>query len=502
MQNCTAKLINESGRERWDIDLADSVVRLLIVDRDPAPMLMKPREGFSVTAYRLQTAVTAAAALESVRTDPPEIILLNPQLSDRCGLELHKEIRRIEPRIPVIFITSTRSANVAIKAMKQGAFDCLFKPLEGRQLQRVLDSALKAARELGDDVEHTIAPTESEPEGDLRGSSDVMREVYKSIGLVAAQDVNVLITGESGTGKELVARAIFQNSARSESPFLALNCAAIPENLLESELFGHEKGAFSGADRRRIGKFEQYNGGTILLDEIGDMPLNLQAKILRLLQEQTFERVGGNETIRTDVHLIASTHRDLKALSAEGKFRPDLYYRLCVFNIHLPPLRERVGDLDILAHYFLTRYSREMGRETQKFAPEAMERLRRHHWPGNIRELQSVLRRALLRSTSQVLLASSLPSLSEIPPETSPVQPPTLGNFDINTFLHQRLTPEASDLYADLHREVDRHSLARVMTFAGGNQHMASRVLGIARQTLRTKLRETGLQVSQSSENA
>ena len=369
MRNCTANLINASARERWDIDLADSVVHLLIVGSDPAAMLMKLREGFSVKAYRVQTAVTGAAALESVRTDPPNIILLNPQLPDRCGLELHKEIRRIEPRVPVIFITSTRSANVAIKAMKQGANDCLFEPLEGRQLRRAIDSALQAARELGDDVEQTIAPTESEPEGDLRGSSDVMREVYKSIGLVAAQDVNVLITGESGTGKELVARAIFQNSARSESPFLALNCAAIPENLLESELFGHEKGAFSGADRRRVGKFEQYNGGTILLDEIGDMPLNLQAKILRLLQEQTFERVGGNETIRTNVHLIASTHRDLKAWSAEGKFRPDLYYRLSVFNIHLPPLRERGGDLDILAQHFLARYSREMGRETQRFAP-------------------------------------------------------------------------------------------------------------------------------------
>src|SRR5208282_5482743 len=213
-----------------------------------------------------------------------------------------------------------------------------------------------------------------------------MREVYKDIGRVAEQDVTVLIGGESGTGKDLVARAIYQHSSRGRGPFLAINCAAIPEHLLESELFGHEKGAFTGADRRRIGKFEQCHGGTLFLDEIGDMPLATQAKILRLLQEQSFERVGGNETIRTDVRLIAATHRDLLSWSTEGKFRADLYYRIGVFTIHLPPLRERGEDLQLLVQHYLRRASRELGREIREVAPEALERMRGYSWPGNIRE--------------------------------------------------------------------------------------------------------------------
>src|ERR1700690_2058278 len=236
-----------------------------------------------------------------------------------------------------------------------------------------------------------------------------MEEVYKAIGRVAAQDVPVLITGESGTGKELIARAIYQHSRRSRGPFLALNCAAIPENLLESEVFSHEKGAFTGADRRRIGRFEQCNGGTLFLDEIGDMPVALQGKMLRVLQEQTFERVGGAETIRTDVRLIAATHRDLKVWSEEGKFRPDLYYRLGVFTIHLPPLRERDDDLLMLVQYYLRRFNRELGREIRDVTPEVLERLRGYAWPGNVRELQSVLKQALLQASGTVLLPTFLP---------------------------------------------------------------------------------------------
>src|SRR5262249_39715475 len=249
---------------------------------------------------------------------------------------------------------------------------------------------------------------------------------------VAAQDVPVLITGESGTGKELVARAIYQHGPRAQAPFLALNCAAIPESLLESELFGHEKGAFTGADRRRIGKFEQVSGGTLFLDEVGDMPLALQAKILRMLQEQAFERVGGNETVRTDVRLIAATHRDLKIWSEQGKFRPDLYYRLNVFTIHLPALRERGDDLQLLARHYLRRFSRELERKVQEAAPEALERLRGYSWPGNVRELQSVLKQAILRATGTVLLPAFLPELSGGPGEAGPAapaggRPPPLG---------------------------------------------------------------------------
>src|SRR5262249_37913832 len=240
------------------------------------------------------------------------------------------------------------------------------------------------------------------------GRCPAMGEVYKAIGRVADQNVIVLITGESGTGKELVARAIYQHSSRADKPFLAINCAAIPESLLESELFGHEKGAFTGADRRRIGKFEQCNGGTIFLDEIGDMPLATQGKILRLLQDQKFERVGGNETIQTDVRLIAATNRDLKSFSEQGKFRSDLYYRLSVFTIRLPPLRERGEDLPMLLSYYLRRCNRELTRDVREVAPEAMEQLRSYPWPGNIRELQSVIKQSLLRATGTALIPAFL----------------------------------------------------------------------------------------------
>jgi two-component system nitrogen regulation response regulator GlnG len=327
-----------------------------------------------------------------------------------------------------------------------------------------------------------------------------MREVYKAIGRVTAQNVPVLITGESGTGKDLIARAIYQHGFRAKAPFLALNCAAIPENLLESELFGHEKGAFTGADRRRIGKFEQVSGGTIFLDEIGDMPLALQAKMLRLLQEQTFERVGGNETIRTDVRLIAATHRDLKIWSEEGKFRPDLYYRLNVFAIHLPPLRERGEDLPLLVRHYLRHFSRELGREVQEAAPEALARLRSYDWPGNVRELQSVLKQAILQAHGGVLLPDFLPELPQALVEpAAPVSAPG-GSIDPGAFLRQRLSPDSRDLYREIHRELDRLVLPRVLEYTGGNQQRAALLLGITRRTLRAKLQDVGLHVAHALE--
>ncbi|MDB5303196.1 MAG: glnG 1, partial [Phycisphaerales bacterium] len=338
---------------------------------------------------------------------------------------------------------------------------------------------------------------DSDVDGAILGSCPAMREVYKAIGRVAGQDVTVLIAGETGTGKELIARAIYQHSSRAKAPFMALNCAAIPENLLESELFGHEKGSFTGADRRRIGKFEQCNHGTILLDEIGDMPLALQAKILRLLQEQSFERVGGNETVQTDVRLIAATHRDLKTLSAEGKFRADLYYRLSVFTVHLPPLREREEDLPMMVKHYLKRFSRELGREVHEIAPEAMDRLRGYSWPGNIRELQSVIKQALLQAHGSVLLPSFLSELSGSTAEGAAL---ANVNVDLEAFIRQRLQPDSRDLYAEAHGQMDRFLLAAVLDYTGGSQHQAARLLGIARQTLRLKLRDLGLRVTRSVE--
>src|SRR3954469_12281420 len=330
--------------------------RVLLIDDDAGLIHEQVRQAFPRPGYDVHVADTGTEGIASVRAGAPDVILLDLRLPDRSGLAVFEAIREIDARIPVIFITTAKTAGTAIEAMKQGAFDYLHKPLDLEQLQRVVDDALDVARRMRSPVrlaEASPAEVESEVDGALFGSDPSMLEIYKSIGRVAAQDVTVLITGESGTGKELVARAIYQHSARANAPFFALNCAAIPENLLESELFGHEKGAFTGADRRRIGKFEQYSGGTILLDEIGDMPLQLQAKILRLLQEQTFERVGGTETLRSDVRVLASTHRDLRAWSAEEKFRPDLYYRLSVFTIQLPPLRDRGQDLEQLVRHYV-----------------------------------------------------------------------------------------------------------------------------------------------------
>ncbi len=473
---------------------------LLVIDDDDFLIPQQVRRAFPPTYYRVEVARTGAAGLGIVRTEPPDVVLLDMLLPDQSGLEVYQEIRRLDARIPVIFITMAKKADAAIEAMRHGAHDYLFKPLDVQQLRQVVGEALEVAQRMRTQTVITETPLSSAADGDILGGSAVMCQVYKAIGRVAAQDVPVLITGESGTGKELVARAIYQHGPRAEEPFLALNCAAIPENLLESELFGPEKGAFTGADRRRIGKFEQCNGGTLFLDEIGDMPLALQAKILRVLQDQTFERVGGNETVRTDVRLIAATHRDLKAWSAQGKFRPDLYYRLGVFNIQLPPLRERGDDLSLLVQHYLRRYSGELGRAVREVAPEALERLRSYSWPGNIRELQSVIKQALLRASGPVLLPAFLPETLAEPGEAAST------SFDGDEpgveawVVRQRLGSDVRELYSDAHRQLDRLLLARVMEYTRGSQHQAARLLGIARQTLRLKFRELGLQVARSVE--
>lgn len=467
--------------------------QLLLIDDDPDLIVEQVRQAFPAPAHRLEVAATGADGLERVQAAPPDVILLDLRLPDQSGLEVYQQIRRIDARIPVIFVTLTKGADMAIEAMKQGAYDYLFKPLDLHQLRRVVGEALEVARRMHAPAVLAETASDTDVEGAIIGSCPAMREVYKAIGRVADQSFPVLITGESGTGKELVARAIYQHGPRAKAPFLALNCAAIPEQLLESELFGHEKGAFTGADRRRIGKFEQCHGGTIFLDEVGDMPLALQAKVLRLIQDQAFERVGGNETIRTDVRLIAATHRNLKAWSAEGKFRPDLYYRLGVFAIHLPPLRERSDDLALLVQHYLRRFSRELGREVYQVDPEALEQLRTYSWPGNIRELQSVLKQALLQATGTVLLPGFLPALPKEQGEGAS-QAPAGEEADMETFVvRHRIAPDVRDLYADIHRQLDRQLLVQVMKQTHGNVQQAALLLGIARQTLRLKLRDLGL---------
>jgi nitrogen regulation protein NR(I) len=465
------------------------VPHILLVDDDPAHIPGQVRQAFPAPRYRVEVATTGAEGLEQVRAGHPDVILLDLGLPDQSGLDVYQEIRRIDARIPVIFVTMVKGADAAIEAMRQGAYDYLFKPLDLQQLRRVVGEALDVARRMREPAVPAETLPEEDTGGAIVGSCPAMQEVYKAIGLVADQDVPVLVTGETGTGKELVARAIYQHGRRARAPFLALNCAAIPENLLESELFGHEKGAFTGADRRRIGRFEQCNGGTLFLDEIGDMPDKLQAKILRVLQEQTFERVGGNEPVATDVRIISATHRDLKRLVDGGTFRADLYYRLGVFTIHLPPLRERGDDLIILVQYFLRRFNRELGREVREVSPEAMTRLREYLWPGNLRELQSVLKQALLRASGATLLPGMLPELTAAAATTASPDAPA-GGSDLEGFVRRRLAEGSEELHEEAHRELDLILLPLVMEHTRGNQFQAAKVLGVARQTLRRRLRE------------
>src|SRR6201981_3329298 len=359
------------------------MANLLLIDDDPDLLRDRVNHVLPAPANRVEIAQTGAEGLKRVAATCPDVILLDLRLPDQSGLDILRQLRRIDARIPVVMVTVARSSDAAIEAMRHGAYDYLLKPIDLQKLDRVITEALKVPRLMREPAIVAETPPDEELPGEaIIGSCPGMQEAYKAIGRGADQTFPVLITGESGTGKELVARAIYQHGPRAKAPFLALNCAAIPENLLESELFGHEKGAFTGAERRRIGKFEQVSGGPLFLDEIGDMPPALQAKLLRLLQEQAFERVGGNETVRTDVRLIAATHRDLAAWSAEEKFRPDLYHRLSVFTIHLPPLRERGDDLPMLVQHYLRRFSCELGREVREVAPEALERLCSYSWPG------------------------------------------------------------------------------------------------------------------------
>jgi DNA-binding NtrC family response regulator len=467
------------------------MAHVLLIDDDLTFLPEQVRQAFPAPTHRVTSVATGALGIEQVRVFAPDVVLLDLRLPDQSGLTVYDAIRAIDARIPVIFVTGANTADAAIEAMKRGAFNYLRKPLDLQQLQDVVSEALDVAARMRLPV--MLSETSEDGEHDaLIGCGGAMLEACKTIGRVAAQDVAVLITGESGTGKELAARAVYQHSSRCKAPFLALNCAAIPENLLESELFGHERGAFTGADRRRIGKFEQCNGGTILLDEIGDMALPLQAKILRLLQEQVFERVGGNESVHTDVRVIAATHRDLRGLAAEGKFRADLFYRLAVCTIELPPLRERIDDLPVLVEHFLARYNREFAKDIRQIAPDAMALLRAHTWPGNVRELQSVLKQALLRARGNVLVAASLPELA---PTKRPSVPPS-NKLDLEAFIGHQLTLDTADIYGETHREVDRLLLTRILDHTHGNHRQAARLLGIARQTMRAKLKALGLRVT------
>ena len=467
---------------------------LLVVDDEPSIRHFF-RRAFPGPEVTLLTAASAAEGVAAVTRERPDVVVLDINLPDASGLETFRRIHRTDPKVPVIFITGHGTMATAIEAMRLGAYEYLLKPLELDQLSDLVERAFEISRLMRVPA---VIPEGGEAKEDveaLLGRCAAMQEVYKAIGRVAPQDVTVLILGESGTGKELAARAVYHYSNRAKGPFLAINCAAIPESLLESELFGHEKGAFTGADRRRIGKFEQAGGGTLFLDEIGDMTPLTQTKILRVLQGQEFERVGGSEPIRSDVRLIAATHRDLGAMVAAGAFRGDLFYRLNVFTIKLPPLRERGEDLAVLAEHFVKRSGRGLGKEVREVAPEALALLRRYPWPGNVRELQSAIKQALLQATGPVLLPEFLPAAIRDRGREGDAAPEAFDFGGLTGFVQDQLRAGSTSLYTDFQALTDRHLLTLVLHHTAGNLSRAARALGITRTTLRTKLNALGIPV-------
>ena len=481
--------------------------RLLVVDDEPSIQHAFIR-AFRDTGIQLDQAGSAAQAVELLAETSPDAVVLDVHLPDASGLETYHRIRNLDARVPVIMVTGHGTTDLAIQAISEGAFEYLLKPLDLAVLREVIDRAIRASRMMR--VPATLPEVDTAPapiSGDtLIGRCPPMQEVYKSIGRVARQDVTVLIRGESGTGKELVARAIYQHSKRADKPFMAINCAAIPDSLLESELFGHEKGAFTGADHKHIGRFEQCHGGTIFLDEIGEMSPMTQAKILRLIQEQCFERVGGTTTVKTDVRLISATNADLEAMSDDGRFRKDLYFRLNVFSIHLPPLRERGGDLRLLIEHYLRRLGNDLGKPDPKIDESAMSLLEAYTWPGNVRELQSVLKQSLLQANGSVLLPDFLPESVRMTTmgskEDLPVTNSTTGT-DWDAFVGSRIAHGSENLYAESLELMERELLVRVLRHTEGNQVQAARILGITRGSLRNKIRSLNIEIARSvwSEN-
>jgi nitrogen regulation protein NR(I) len=458
--------------------------RLLIVD-DEQNLLYSLESALESDNLEVFTAKSGQQGLDAIAIHRPDALLVDIRLPDMTGLDLLASVRRLDPRLPVLVMTAFATTETTIEAMKQGAFDYLTKPVDIHQIREMVGKAMEARR-----LAVTPAPIGEEP-GDMDadriiGRSALMQQVYKSIGRFAGQDASVLILGESGTGKELVARALFHHSDRGGKPFLAINCAAIPENLLESELFGHEKGAFTGADRQRIGKLEQVRDGTLFLDEIGDMPVSLQPKLLRVLQENTFERLGGGETIRVEARIITATNQNLSELVASGRFRQDLLYRLNGVTITLPSLRDRKEDIPELAVYFIRRFAAKAGKEPPVLAPDTLNALMNHEWPGNIRELENVIRYSVIQASSRVITPECLPTLSTSLVAVSP--PGAEAQLDLASLVRHLLQAKYSDIYKRISLEADRIILSEVLKHTQGNQVQASELLGISRNTLRSKL--------------
>ncbi len=470
--------------------------KLLLVD-DEVDVQYTFRRIFDGSSIELFTATSGEEGLKLISKVRPDLVIMDIRMGGMNGLETLRRLRRLDAKLPVIMMTAYGTTQTAIEAMKLGAFDYLLKPFEVPKLKEIVGRAIKAARDMRQVVSYQpLLETEDYDLG-IIGRTEAMQSVFKTIGQLANSDATVLITGESGTGKELVARAIYHHSRRSQNPFLAINCAAIPENLLESELFGHEKGAFTGAAGQRVGKFEQCDGGTLFLDEIGDMSPATQTKILRVLQSGTFERVGGNHSVTVNVRIIAATNKVVERAVAAREFREDLFYRLNVVRVELPALRERAGDIPLLVSYFLRKHARDEAKMPQTVSPEALEALARHTRPGNVRELENVIRRAGVMAKGEVLLLADLPpelqgmkrresavprvSVAEVVDSpTPPTQPEALANA---LFRWARTDPSRKVIPT-----VERELIIQALTETKGNQVRAAKLLGITRATLRKRV--------------
>jgi nitrogen regulation protein NR(I) len=472
------------------------VSTILIIDDDDQLRISFERL-LKEEGYGVRTAASGEAGIRMIADAIPDLVLLDVRLPGMSGLEAFKQIHRIEPKLPVIIMTAFGTTETAIEATKMGAFDYVIKPFDVPKMLSTIRQALEAGRFMRSPVDMDASPNKTQGEA-IIGKSPARQEVYKAIGRVSATDATVLVRGESGSGKELVARALYQHSVRSEKPFLVINCVAIPDTLLESELFGYEKGAFTGATHRRVGKIEQASGGTVFLDEIGDMPLNLQAKMLRLLQEKSIERLGGRETIPVDVRIIAATNRNLEHLITNGQFREDLYYRLKVITIWLPPLRERTGDIPLLADYFLTRFASELSIENPGITREALSMLVSSPWAGNIRELANTLQKALIFNRGAPL---SLNDITQAAGDEANNHHLSEGACDdqVRAWIRSLLAKgERENLFENCMDHFGSVLVGEALNLTGGNRSQAAKLLGMSRPTLHAKIDKYDLKIETS----
>ncbi len=462
--------------------------RLLIIE-DSASTATALQKVLRTEGYGVDIAARGDVGLAQARDHAYDLVITDLKLPGLSGLDLIAQLRTAKPRLPIILMTAHGTTETAIEATKLGAFEYLVKPFEADELLDLVAAAVVHARRMSEPVEMGEAHSARFA---LIGNSRAMQTIYKEVGRVAATSVSVLIRGETGTGKELIARALYQHSDRANKPFIAVNCAAIPETLLESELFGHERGAFTGAQHRRIGRFEQAHQGTIFLDEIGDLSPSTQSKLLRVLQERCIQRLGGDEPIPVDVRVLTATHRDLETAIQEKEFREDLFYRLSVVTILLPPLRERREDIPSLVKFFIQRYAKELGVDSPSIEPEAVQWLQAQPWPGNVRELENVIRQALLSARPFAVgreHVEQVQAKSRKPPATAEQ---THAAY-IAELLARAQRGEEQNVFAKMIADLEPELYTQAIRLAQGNQAKAARWLGVTRLKMREKLTQFGL---------